>query len=191
MTNPGTDPLDDPSDTGGETEAKEKAGDLAARAKEKAGDLKRQAERAADDMRHRARSAATDQKNVAASRMEGIAHALRTASDDLQTQGQPTVAEYSRHVAEGLESMAELLGRRDVDDLVGSVQDFARARPVAFLGGAVVAGFALARFMKSSSTRRFESSTASPPDFPHRSTGAGTAGASAAGGSRYRERGGP
>ncbi|MGH6901390.1 MAG: hypothetical protein ACREIR_01465 [Geminicoccaceae bacterium] len=141
-------------------------------------------------MRQRARSAATDQKNVAASRMEGIAHALRTASDDLQTRGQPTFAEYSRHMADGLESMAESLGRRDVDDLVGSVEGFARARPVAFLGGAVVAGFALARFMKSSSMRRHERSTASPPDFPHSSTGAGTAVASEAGGSRYRERGG-
>ena len=86
--------------------------------------------------------------------MEGVAHALRTASDDLQSQGQPMVAEYSRYVAEGLESMANSLGRRDVDELVGSVEDFARARPVAFLGGAVVAGFALARFMKSSSARR-------------------------------------
>jgi hypothetical protein len=111
MANPGTDPLDDSSDTGSETGAK-KAGDMAARAKEKAGELKRQAERAAGDMRHRARSAAMDQKNVAASRMEGIAHALRTASDDLQTQGQPTFAEYSRHVAEGLESMADSRCRR-------------------------------------------------------------------------------
>jgi hypothetical protein len=189
MAHPGTDPLAASTDTGSETEAKEKAEDVAARAKEKAGDLKRQAARAADDMRQRARTAATDQKNVAASRMEGIAHALRTASDDLQTRGQPMFAEYSRHVAEGLESMAQSLGRRDVDDLVGNVEDFARARPVAFLGGAVVAGFALARFMKSSSTRRYERSTASTPDFPHSSTGAGTAVASAGGGSPYRERG--
>lgn len=189
MASPGTDPLNRPTDTGlehtgGETEtAKEKAEHLSDRAKEKAGDLTRQAERAADDMRHRARSAATDQKNAAAGRMEGIAHALRTASDDLQNQGQPTIAEYSRHMAEGLESMAESLGRRDVDDLVGSVEDFARARPVAFLGGAVVAGFALARFMKSSSARRYERSTASAPYPP-------SAGASAAGGSPYREQGG-
>jgi hypothetical protein len=138
-----------------------------------------------------------DQKNGAAGRMEGIAHALRTASDDLQTQGQPTVAEYSRYVAEGLESMAESLGRRDVDDLMGSVEDFARARPVAFLGGAVVAGFALARFMKSSSARRYERSTPSRPDFQHTSTpGTGTAGGSGGGSpyagvsSRYREQGG-
>ena len=39
-------------------------------------------------------------------------------------------------------------------DLVQSVEQFARERPVALLSGAMVAGFALARFMKSSSARR-------------------------------------
>jgi F0F1-type ATP synthase membrane subunit b/b' len=202
MASPGTDPFNHPTDTGAEhadskTEAaKEKAEQLSERAKEKAGDLKRQAEKAAEDMRERARSAAMDQKNAAAERMGGVAHALRTASDDLQSQGQPMIAEYSRHVAEGLESMADTLGRRDVDDLVGSVEDFARARPVAFLGGAVVAGFALARFMKSSSARRHGRSTASPSDTAAAGMagasmpGAGAAGASAAGASGHREQGG-
>jgi hypothetical protein len=180
MATTGTDPFDRPADTGAlhtgrETEtAKEKAEHLSDRAKEKAGDLKRQAEKAADDMRERARSAAMDQKNAAAGQIEGVAHALRTASDDLQNRGQPMIAEYSRYVAEGLESMADSLGRRDMDDLVGSVEDFARARPVAFLGGAVVAGFALARFMKSSSARRYGRSTESPMD----TAAAGMAGAS-------------
>jgi hypothetical protein len=192
MTSPGTDPLNRPTSTGterqgSETEAaKETAEHLSERAKEKGGDLKRQAERAADDMLDRARSVAVDQKNAAASGMEGIAHALRTASDDLQGQGQPMFAEYSRHLAEGLQSMADSVGRRDVDDLVGSVEDFARARPVAFLGGAVVAGFALARFMKSSSARRYERATTSPTGGAAAGmsgssmAGAGTAGASAA-----------
>jgi hypothetical protein len=50
--------------------------------------------------------------------------------------------------------MAHWVSRRNIDDLVGGVEDFARQRPVAFMGGAMVAGFALARFMKSSSARR-------------------------------------
>jgi hypothetical protein len=202
MATTGTDPFNRPTDTGAlhtgsETEAaKEKAEHLGDRAKEKVGDLKRRAGEAAGDMRDRARSAATDQKNAAAGRMEGVAHALRTASDDLQSQGQPMIAEYSRHVAEGLESMADSLGRRDVDDLVGSVEDFARARPVAFLGGAVVAGFALARFMKASSTRRYGRATASRADTAAAGMagasmpGAGAAEASAAGASGQREQGG-
>ena len=124
------------------------------RIKEKAGELKQQAKETAHDVRQRARSAVDEQKHVAVGRVEGIAHALRTASDELRDQGQPMVAEYSRYAAEGLESMAQSLDRREVGDFVENIEQFARERPVAFLGGAMVAGFALARFMKSSSARR-------------------------------------
>ena len=109
-------------------------------------------------MRQRARSAVDQQKEAAVGGIEGMAQALRSASDDLQERGQPVVAEYSRQVADGLESMANWVSRRNVDDLVGGVEDFARQRPVAFIGGAMVAGFALARFMKSSSARRSRTS---------------------------------
>jgi len=135
--------------------AQDKAEHLSDRAREKAGELKRQAEETAHGMRERARSIADQQKHAAAGRVEGIAHALRTASDDLREQGQPMIAEYSRYAAEGLESMAQSLERRNVDDFVEGVENFARERPVAFLGGAMVAGFALARFMKSSSARQY------------------------------------
>ena len=50
--------------------------------------------------------------------------------------------------------MARSLERREVGDFVNGLEQFARERPAAFLGGAMVAGFALARFMKSSSARR-------------------------------------
>jgi hypothetical protein len=67
---------------------------------------------------------------------------------------------------------------------VGGVEDFARQRPVAFIGGAMVAGFALARFMKSSSARRsrmsgheYRGATAGSYDRPRRTEygGASTA----------------
>jgi hypothetical protein len=166
MTSPGTDPSDRLSGTGtnqarsGTEAAQEKPEHLTDRAREKAGELKRQAEEAAHGMRDRARSIADQQKHAAAGRVEGVAHALRRASDDLREQGQPMIAEYSRYAAEGLESMAQSLDRRDVDDFVEGVENFARERPVAFLGGAMVAGFALARFMKSSSARRYRRSAA-------------------------------
>jgi hypothetical protein len=127
---------------------------LTDRARRKAGEMMHQAEESARDMGERARSAVDQQKDAAAGRIEGVAHALRSASDDLEHRGQPMVAEYSRQVAEGLESMANWVSRRNIDDMVGGIEDFARQRPVAFMGGAMVAGFALARFMKSSSARR-------------------------------------
>jgi hypothetical protein len=127
---------------------------LTDRARRKAGEVMEQAGDTAHDMRERARSAVDQQKDAAAGRIEGVAQALRSVSDDLEHRGQPMVAEYSRQVAEGLESMANWVSRRNIDDMVGGVEDFARQRPIAFMGGAMVAGFALARFMKSSSVRR-------------------------------------
>ena len=111
-------------------------------------------------MRQRARSAVDQQKEVAIGGIEGVAHALRSASDDLRERGQPLAAEYSRQVADGLESLANWVSRRNVDDVTGGLEDFARQRPVAFIGGAMVAGFALARFMKSSSARRSRTTAA-------------------------------
>jgi hypothetical protein len=136
-------------------EAAQGAGEhLTDRARKKAGELMEQAGETAQDMRERARSAVDQQKDAAAGRIEGVAQALRSASDDLEHRGQPMVAEYSRQVAEGLESMANWVSKRNIDDMVGGIEDFARQRPIAFMGGAMVAGFALARFMKSSSARR-------------------------------------
>jgi hypothetical protein len=147
----------DSSHTGSGMEAaKDNAEHLTERVKDRAADLKRQAKDAVHDMSVRARSAADEQKNVAAERVGGVARALRVASDDLHDQGQSLVAGYSRQVAEGLESMAQSLSRRSLGDLVKGVEGFARERPVAVLGGAMVAGFALARFMKSSAGRRSE-----------------------------------
>jgi hypothetical protein len=168
MTGQAKNPSDSPNRVGGAQRASSDASASATEAlrstaeqvteriKEKAGELKQQAKETAHDVRQRARSAVDEQKHVAVGRVEGIAHALRTASDELRDQGQTMVAEYSRYAAEGLESMAQSLDRREVGDFVDGIEQFARERPVAFLGGAMVAGFALARFMKSSSARRHQ-----------------------------------
>jgi hypothetical protein len=122
MTNPGMSPSDRPSDTGSDQArsatdtAREEGERPTGRARQKAGELKRQAEEAAHGMRERALSIADQQKHAAVSKVEGVAHALRRASDDLREQGQPTIAEYSRYAAEGLESMAQSLDRREIDD---------------------------------------------------------------------------
>ena len=153
----GTAQTQGPNQTYGGAEPHGEGEHLTDRARRKAGELMEQAGDSAEAMRERARSAVNQQKDAAAGRIEGVAQALRSASDDLEQRGQPMVAQYSRQVAEGLESMANWVSRRNIDDLVGGVEDFARQRPVAFMGGAMVAGFALARFMKSSSARRSQS----------------------------------
>ena len=123
-------------------------------AREAADEVKQEARAAFDQAKDQARSAATRQKDAAAQQMGGWAQALRTASDDLHSRGQDSVAAYVRQAAEGLDRASGTVRGRDVDELIGSVEDFARRQPVAFFGGAVAAGFGLARFMRSSADRR-------------------------------------
>jgi hypothetical protein len=134
------------------------AADLARAAKQQAREsteeVARDAREAAGQVKEQAYSAAGRQKDVAAQQMGGWAQALRSASDDLRSRGQEMAASYVGQAAEGLERASGTVRARDIDDLVGTIEDFARRQPVAFLGGAVAAGFGLARFMRSSADRR-------------------------------------
>lgn len=116
--------------------------------------LKRRARGLADDAKARARSTVNQEKDSAAERLHAFAGTLRSAADELKERHQHLSAGCVEHAADGLEGVSDALRGRDLDELVGSVEDFARQRPAAFLGGALLAGLALARFMKSSAERR-------------------------------------
>jgi hypothetical protein len=145
-----------PQSTGEELSrtAAETTAELRQQAREVTEEVKHEAYEAVEEAKEQARASAARQKDAAAQRMGGFAHALKTASDDLRQQGQAFAAEYVQQAAGGLERASDAMRERDLDDLIGSVEDFARRQPVAFLGGAVVAGFGLARLMKSSADRR-------------------------------------
>src|SRR5688500_290445 len=79
---------------------------LTDRARLIADEFMHQAEESARDVGQRARSAVDQEKDAATGRIEGVAQALRGASDDLGHRGQAMVAQYPRQIAEGLEGMA-------------------------------------------------------------------------------------
>jgi hypothetical protein len=108
---------------------------------------------ATERIKNRARDVAEEQKAAGADQIGGIAHAMGAAADDLKDK-MPLAAEYIEDVAGQLGSVATTLKERRVDDMLGSVADFARRQPLAFLAGAVATGFALSRFAKSSTNRR-------------------------------------
>jgi hypothetical protein len=67
-----------------------------------------------------------------------------------------------RDAAEKVEGLSGNISSRDVTQLLKATSDLARAQPLLFLGGAVAAGFALSRFLKSSA--RNESPQSSQSD---------------------------
>ncbi len=107
------------------------------------------ASRAADEARTYARSFAEEQKGTAAAGVRDVSRALNDAADDLDERF-GFVAGYVRDAAGEVDRVASSIKDRSVDDLLYSVESFARRQPTAFLGASVLAGFALARFVKSS-----------------------------------------
>jgi hypothetical protein len=121
---------------------------------------KRQASSAAEDakmafgaasgtVKERARKVAEQQKKVGAEQIGGVARAVHGAAHELE-QELPHAAGFIHDAAAKLEGAANSLRERSVDDLIRGLNNFARTQPAAFLGGAVLAGFAFSRFLKSS-----------------------------------------
>ena len=102
-----------------------------------------------DTIRQAVRDVAGRQKQAGADVIDATSRAIRSAADDLEAQS-PTVADVIRDGAERMSSTASALRQRNVDELFESAGRFARERPAALFGVAVVAGLALSRFLKSS-----------------------------------------
>lgn len=104
-----------------------------------------------DQAKNQLQSVLSDQKQAAAGQLEGIVNALRTTAEQLRKQDQSSAATYVERAAVSLDRFCGTLRERDINSLAVQVQDLARRQPALFLGGAVAAGFMIARFLKSSS----------------------------------------
>lgn len=97
-----------------------------------------------------ARRVAEQQKEAGAEALGRVGRAIRSAADSLGEQSTPAVG-LMQDGAQRIEHAGESLRNASVDDLMRQAASFARSQPLAFFGAAAVAGFALSRFLKSSS----------------------------------------
>lgn len=124
------------------------ASDLKDRASQHADQAKTIVSSIADEARGKISDIVEHQKSAGAERLSGVARAAQTAANDLDEQN-PQVARLVRDAAASVDRFAGDLRSSNVTDIVASVSNFARQQPVAFFAGSVLAGFALARFLKS------------------------------------------
>ena len=125
------------------------AEDVTRQVKEQASNLSENAKDAVSGAGDKLRSAAEGQKNAGADFVTGIAAAVRRAAGEFDNQV-PQAGEYIRRAADQIDSTSDAIRQRDLSELLGGVQDFARRQPTAFLGATVLAGFVAIRFLKSS-----------------------------------------
>ena len=89
------------------------------------------------------------QKNVGAEYVGSLADTLRRAAREFDSD-LPIAGVYIRKAASQVEGAADSIKTGNFNDLVRGAQSFARRQPTAFLGMAVLAGFGVVRFLKSS-----------------------------------------
>jgi hypothetical protein len=138
-----------PPQTGQPAEA---AADLVGKAKETARAtakaLSSQAAELAGNIGSELTDTAEEQKGRGADAMRAVAKVVHGAANELDGQS-PTVARYVRSAAESVEGLSDTIRSRNVRELMTAASDTARTHPTAFFIGAVAAGFALSRFLKS------------------------------------------
>ena len=132
----------------GSGEGSERARQTAEEARRAAGDryeeVKRRAGETAEQARRRAEAEAERAKTRGAGEVHTWASALERAAGEL---GRDSVQGRAVHgLAEQIDDFARSIEHQSVGEMVGRLADFGRRNPVAFAGGALLAGFALSRF---------------------------------------------
>ena len=117
---------------------------------------------AAESAKSEARRIAGQQKEASAATLGEVAGAVHHAARSLEA-GMPQMAGYVHDAASKIEDAATSLRTRNVNELMDDLGRFARSQPVLIFGGAMLAGVALTRFLKSSAPD-------APPAAPSSST---------------------
>jgi hypothetical protein len=89
------------------------------------------------------------QKHAGAEYVGSLADTIRRAAREFDAD-LPIAGTYIRKAASQVEGVADTIKTGNFNDLVRGAQSFARRQPTAFLGMAVLAGFGVVRFLKSS-----------------------------------------
>jgi hypothetical protein len=117
---------------------------------------KDQAKRAAGQARSTLRSQVDQRSTDAGERVGGFASDVRSVGDQLRDQGKDQPAKLADQAADSAERLGDYLKRSDADRILSDVEDFGRRRPWAVIAGGVALGIVASRFLKASSSDRYE-----------------------------------
>jgi hypothetical protein len=94
------------------------------------------------------------QKRQAAERLGGLAGALHEAGTKLEEKDQEGFGRYAHRAADQVDRASRYLREKNLRSFVRDTEVWARRHPDLFLGGSLVAGMLLARFLKSSAAHQ-------------------------------------
>jgi hypothetical protein len=137
----------------------------AQQAKEQAKD---KAQQAAGQARRGLRDQVDQRSTQAGERVGGMAQDVRDVAGQLREQGKDQPAKLAEQAAQRADSIGDYLKRSDGDTILGDIEDLGRRQPWAVIAGGLMLGFAASRFLKASSSRRYESRWESSNRLPAR-----------------------
>jgi hypothetical protein len=128
-------------------------------AKEKAQET---AQQAAGKAKQGVREQVDQRSTQAGERVSAAAQDARSVADELRNQGKEQPAKLAEQAAQRAERLGDYLQRSDGDTILRDVEDFGRQRPWVVIAGGLALGIAASRFLKASSSRRYEQRWDSP-----------------------------
>jgi hypothetical protein len=137
------------TDAGTGEQVKDKATEVAGQAQEKA---QQAAGQAKDQVRGQIDQRSTD----AGTKVSAQGSDLRAVGDQLREQGKDGPAKLADQAANHVERAGGWLSESDADKILRDVEDAARKNPWAVAAGGLALGFAASRFLKASSSDRYQ-----------------------------------
>lgn len=113
--------------------------------------------------RSRLRDQIDQRSTQAGEQVQSPAQDVRSMAEQLRDQGKDTPARVAEQVADRAESFGSYLRDADGERLLRDVEDVARRQPWLVAAGGLALGFAASRFLKASSSRRYQTRDDRPP----------------------------
>jgi hypothetical protein len=152
---------DQQSASEGTDQVKDKAGELAGQAQQKAQDV-------AGQTRDQLRAQIDQRATEAGRKISEQGSDLRSVGASLREQGKDGPAKLAEQTAHHVERAGNWLTESSGDQILHDVENLARSNPWAVVAGGMALGFAASRFLKASSSDRYQ---ASGPARPYRVDG--------------------
>jgi hypothetical protein len=140
------------TDAGTGDQVKDKATEVAGQAQEKA-------QQAAGQAREQVRTQIDQRSTDAGQKVSEQGSDLRAVGDQLREQGKDGPAKLADQAAHHVERAGSWLSESDAVKILHDVEDAARQNPWAVVAGGIALGFAASRFLKASSSDRYQART--------------------------------
>ncbi len=142
---------------GAQQKGQQASGQAQDKAQQAAGQVQEKGQQAAAQAKDKLRGQLDQRSSQAAEQIDQQASDLRAVGDSLRQQGRDGPAKAADRLAEYAEKTAGYLREKDSDSLLSDAEELARRQPWAVGMGALALGFAVSRFLKASSRKRYSS----------------------------------